>query len=113
MVINTNIAAESSAAQLATSSANLAKSLQRLSSGSKIVSPQDDAAGFGGVLALMNRLCSVFQQVEQHLFQFVGNAGHRAKLRVELTSDGLALEVETDGEVEVIARDINRLLDQR
>ncbi len=45
MVINTNIAAESSASLLAASSSNLAKSLQRLSSGSKIISPQDDAAG--------------------------------------------------------------------
>jgi len=45
MVINTNVAAESSAQQLQTSTANLAKSLQRLSSGSKIVSPEDDAAG--------------------------------------------------------------------
>jgi flagellin len=45
MVINTNIAAQSSANLLAASSANLAKSLQRLSSGSKIVTPQDDAAG--------------------------------------------------------------------
>lgn len=47
MVINTNIVAENAASQLATSSANLAKSLQRLSSGSKITSPQDDAAGLG------------------------------------------------------------------
>jgi flagellin len=45
MVINTNIAAENSAALLSASSANLAKSLQRLSSGSKIISPEDDAAG--------------------------------------------------------------------
>lgn len=47
MVINTNIAAESSSSLLSASSANLAKSLQRLSSGSKIVTPQDDAAGLG------------------------------------------------------------------
>jgi flagellin len=47
MVINTNIAAESSASLLSASSANLAKSLQRLSSGSKLTSPQDDAAGLG------------------------------------------------------------------
>jgi flagellin len=47
MVINTNIAAESSASLLSASSANLAKSLQRLSSGSKIISPEDDAAGLG------------------------------------------------------------------
>jgi flagellin len=45
MVINTNTTAQQSADLLATSSANLAKSLQRLSSGKKIVSPEDDAAG--------------------------------------------------------------------
>jgi flagellin len=45
MVINTNITSQKSAGMLATSSANLAKSLQRLSSGSKITSPEDDAAG--------------------------------------------------------------------
>jgi flagellin len=45
MVINTNIMAESSANNLAMSSANLATSLARLSSGSKIISPADDAAG--------------------------------------------------------------------
>ena len=45
MVINTNISAQSSARLLSNSSAMLAKSLARLSSGQKIVSPEDDAAG--------------------------------------------------------------------
>ena len=45
MVINTNISAQSSARLLSESSAMLAKSLARLSSGSKIVSPEDDSAG--------------------------------------------------------------------
>jgi flagellin len=45
MVINTNISAQSSARLLADSSNMLSKSLARLSSGSKIVSPEDDAAG--------------------------------------------------------------------
>src|SRR5436190_15065758 len=45
MVINTNISAQSSARLLGESSAMLAKSLARLSSGSKIASPEDDAAG--------------------------------------------------------------------
>src|SRR6266542_1116342 len=45
MVINTNISAQSSARLLAESSSMLSKSLARLSSGSKIVSPEDDAAG--------------------------------------------------------------------
>src|SRR5947208_2641957 len=45
MVISTNISAQSSARLLGESSSMLAKSLARLSSGSKIVSPEDDAAG--------------------------------------------------------------------
>jgi len=45
MVINTNTAASRGARFLADSTSNLQKSLARLSSGSKIVSPQDDAAG--------------------------------------------------------------------
>jgi flagellin len=45
MVINTNISAQSGARLLAESTAQLAKSLARLSSGSKITSPEDDVAG--------------------------------------------------------------------
>lgn len=45
MVINTNSSAQISARLVSESSAMLAKSLARLSSGSKIVSPEDDAAG--------------------------------------------------------------------
>jgi len=45
MVINTNISAQSSASLLAQSSVMLSKSLARLSSGSKITTPADDAAG--------------------------------------------------------------------
>jgi flagellin len=45
MVINTNISAQTSARLLDTSSTMLSKSLARLSSGSKLNSPEDDAAG--------------------------------------------------------------------
>src|SRR5260221_1192504 len=45
MVINTSISAQSSASLLAQSSTMLSKSLARLSSGSKITTPADDAAG--------------------------------------------------------------------
>ncbi|HTJ01061.1 MAG TPA: flagellin [Dongiaceae bacterium] len=45
MVINTNVTAQSSARLLMESSNLLSKSLARLSSGSKIVSPEDDVAG--------------------------------------------------------------------
>lgn len=45
MVINTNTSALRSARLLSESNSQLAKSLSRLSSGSKLVSPEDDAAG--------------------------------------------------------------------
>ena len=45
MVINTNVPAQNAARLLSESSSMLAKSLARLSSGSKIISPEDDAAG--------------------------------------------------------------------
>ena len=45
MVINTNTSAESAARLLSDSTSMLQKSLAKLSSGSKIVSPEDDAAG--------------------------------------------------------------------
>jgi len=45
VVINTNYAATVASNNLAASNANLQKSLNRLSSGSKIVSPSDDAGG--------------------------------------------------------------------
>ena len=45
MIINTNVSAQQTSQMLSDSSARLAKSLTRLSSGSKIISPEDDAAG--------------------------------------------------------------------
>ena len=45
VVINTNYAATVASNNLATSNANLQRSLNRLSSGSKIVNPSDDAGG--------------------------------------------------------------------
>lgn len=52
MVINTNTTAARGARFLSEASGNLQKSLARLSSGSKIVEPQDDAAG----LAVSSRM---------------------------------------------------------
>ena len=59
MVINTNISAQISADNLHNSSAMLSKSLARLSSGSKIVNPSDDAAG----LAVASRLDAQVQRI--------------------------------------------------
>ncbi len=86
MVINTNVQAQSSARLLSSSSASLAKSLARLSSGSKIVSPDDDAAGTAvsdRLTAQMNRNGAAknnvgnalsFSQTQDGFLQKVGKA---------------------------------------
>jgi flagellin len=50
MVINTNTTASAATRNLANSTSLLSKSLARLSSGSKIISPEDDAAGLAQVI---------------------------------------------------------------
>lgn len=52
LVINTNISAQSAANNLQASQARLDKSLSRLSSGSKITSPSDDAGGMAVAMKL-------------------------------------------------------------
>jgi flagellin len=66
MVINTNISAHISAQLLSESSTRLSKSLARLSSGSKITSPEDDAAGLAVSLrfdAQVNRISAAANNV--------------------------------------------------
>lgn len=60
MVINTNVQAQQTANNLNVSSNALAKSLSRLSSGSKIIAPSDDAAG----LAVSSRLESQLKRLD-------------------------------------------------
>ena len=56
MVINTNLQAQAASGQLAQSSARLAQSLERLSSGSKINTPADDSAGLAVSMSLSAQL---------------------------------------------------------
>jgi flagellin len=60
MVINSNIQAQQAANNLNTSANALSKSLSRLSSGSKIIAPSDDAAG----LAVSSRLESQLKRLD-------------------------------------------------
>jgi flagellin len=89
MVINTNIAAETSAIMLESSSSNLSKSLERLSSGSKIVSAADDPAGLaasmqftvqsGAITAAESNVTNAtsFSQTQDGYLQQVSNALNR------------------------------------
>jgi flagellin len=63
MVISTNVAAQQTADYLSASTQALSKSLARLSSGSKIIAPSDDAAG----LAVTTRLAAQVQRIDAAL----------------------------------------------
>ena len=102
MVINTNTTAMASARSLASSTSNLAKSLARLSSGSKITSPEDDAAGLAQSIkfeAQMNRNTAVRSNL--------GNA-----VSFTQTQDGFLQKVQASldrmSELSVLSQDITK-----
>ncbi len=102
MVINTNIQAQTAASNLAASSAMLSKSLNRLSSGSKIVSPADDAAG----LAVASRLDAQVQRL-QAARSNVGNA-----VSFIQTQDGylkkIAKALDRMSELSILSQDVTK-----
>jgi len=99
MVINTNTSADRAARLLSDSSAMQAKSLARLSSGSKIVSPEDDAAGLAVSTrfdAQINRINAAssnlgnavsFAQTQDGFLQKVGTALDRMSELATLAQD--------------------------
>jgi len=102
MVINTNTAAMASARSLAWSTNALSKSLARLSSGSKITSPEDDAAGLAQSMrfeAQINRNHAVRSNL--------GNA-----VSFTQTQDGFLQKVQASldrmSELSVLAQDITK-----
>ncbi len=102
MVINTNIAAQNGARLLSESSNNLGKSLARLSSGSRLVSPEDDAAGMAVSMrfdAQINRTAAAATNL--------GNA-----ISFSQTQDGVISKVakalDRMGELAVLAQDVTK-----
>ena len=102
MVINTNTSAASSTRLLAASSTALSRSLARLSSGSKIVSPEDDAAGLAQSIkfdAQINRNSAANANV--------GNATSYSQ-----TQDGFLQKVQKSldrmSELSVLAQDVTK-----
>ena len=102
MVINTNISAQSSARRLSESSEMLAKSLARLSSGSKIVSPEDDAAG----LAVSMRFDAQISRTEAAKNN-IGNA-----ISFSQTADGFMANVQKAldrmSELSILSQDVTK-----
>ena len=103
MVINTNTSADTGARQLAESSSMLSKSLARLSSGSKLVSAADDAAGTAVSMrfdAQINRTAAANANV--------GNA-----ISFSQTQDGflkkVAKALDRMSELAVLAQDVTKV----
>ena len=102
MVINTNLSAQLAATQLLGSSSALAKSLQRLSSGSKITSPADDSAG----LAVSMKMSAGLKRTEA-ASNNIENA-----ISFKQTQDGYLQKVSDAltrmGELSVLAQDVTK-----
>ena len=102
MVINTNIAAQTGARLLGESTSALNKSLARLSSGLKIVSPEDDAAG----LAVSSRFDAQINRVNA-VNTNVSNA-----ISFSQTQDGylkkIAKALDRMSELSVMAQDVTK-----
>jgi flagellin len=107
MVINTNVQAQVSASNLNASQSMLSKSLARLSSGSKIVSPSDDAAG----LAVSTRL----DAQAQRLSAAKGNVGNA--ISFTQTQDGYLKKIgkalDRMSELAMLAQDVTKSDDDR
>src|SRR6266511_1267609 len=100
MVINTNISAQSSARLLAESSSMLSKSLARLSSGSKIVSPEDDAAGMAVSMSDSDR--ALYQKEFAKIGAYIDDLATKDFNGVSLFG-GASLNVTTDSEGNVFS----------
>ncbi|HAV63759.1 MAG TPA: flagellin [Verrucomicrobiales bacterium] len=102
MVINTNTQAQAAASNLQTSTDMLSKSLSRLSSGSKIVNPADDAAG----LAVASRLDAQIKRTAAAKSN-VGNA-----ISFTQTQDGymkkIAKAYDRMSELAILAQDVTK-----
>ncbi len=102
MVINTNITANAASRALADSTSQLSKSLARLSSGSKIVSPEDDAAGLAQSMKLQAQI-NRNEAVRANL----GNA-----VSFTQTQDGFLQKVQASldrmSELTVLSKDITK-----
>ena len=107
MVINTNIEAQTTTNNLNASQAMLAKSLSRLSSGSKIIVPSDDAAG----LAVSSRLNSQIKRLDSALNNVINS------ISFTQTQDGFMKTIDKAfrrmGELAMLSQDTTKSDDDR
>jgi len=107
MVINSNIAAQSSANALGANQVALARSLARLSSGSKIVNPSDDAGG----LAVSLQLDAKAQRTDAAKSNIANAISFTQAQDGYLKKVGKALD--RMGELSMLAQDVTKSADDR
>ncbi len=102
MVINTNVSAQAGARMLGEASSLLSKSLAKLSSGSRLVSPEDDAAG----LAVSMRFDAQIKRIE------AANSNVANAISFSQTQDGFLQKVgkalNRMSELSVLAQDASK-----
>jgi flagellin len=102
MVINTNTSAQSSARLLGESSGLLSKSLARLSSGSKLINPEDDVAG----MAVSMRFDAQINRID------AANSNVANAVSLSQTQDGFLKKVskalDRMSELSVLAQDVTK-----
>jgi flagellin len=107
MVINTNVSAQSSARLLTESSALLSKSLARLSSGSKLISPEDDGAGLAVSMrfdAQINRISAASNNISNAISYNQTQDGFLKKV---------AKALDRMSEIAVLSQDVTKSDDDR
>ncbi|MBI4662336.1 MAG: flagellin [Verrucomicrobia bacterium] len=106
-VINTNTVAEQTSNNLRSSTAALSKSLSRLSSGLKIVTPSDDAAG----LAVSSRLDAQIKRLDAALNNVVNAVSFTQ------TQDGFLKTIDKAlrrmGELAMLSQDVSKSVSDR
>ena len=107
MVINSNIAAQSSANALGANQVALSRSLARLSSGSKIVNPSDDAGG----LAVSLQLDAKAQRTDAAKSNIANAISFTQAQDGYLKKVGKALD--RMGELAMLAQDVTKSTDDR
>jgi flagellin len=119
MVINTNLAAQTSSNNLNASQARLSQSLARISSGSRIVEPADDAAGLAmstKIDAKINRIqgarsnvanATSFVQTQDGYLSKIGKALDRMSELAILAQDG----TKSDGDRALYNKEFSELQD--
>ena len=107
MVINTNISGQQTANNLRATEANLKKSLNRISSGVRIVEPRDDAAG----LAVASRMESRLEQLDGAQSNLLNMSSYMQSQEGTLKNTGRVLQ--RMGELTLLHKDQSKSAEDR